>query len=160
MSIRIPDSYIRCLKSIRVTLCPLCRVPYDPREIKKLHVDKYTGDGYDNAAKEETRMLRATVVGFEEGVTEHVIDELLVVAQEWLLEGEVTRSVRPHYAVLCYIISLPHSLVLFEARRYRPCATHFSGIKQCCIKNTTMMKCSETCNTNSTWPLILCKKLN
>ncbi|KAH8103366.1 hypothetical protein BXZ70DRAFT_724506 [Cristinia sonorae] len=78
---------IQCLKACRPSQCPLCRVPYDATRIKKLHVDKHTADGYDSFAKEEIRQVRSTVRGFEEGLSDQVINELLVEASTWLNGG-------------------------------------------------------------------------
>lgn len=118
---------IRCLKAIRVTLCPLCRIPYEPLRIKKLHVDKYTGDGYDSLAKDETKILRATVVGFEEGVSEQVINELLIAAEGWLFEGEETRTVSLSILI---IWSQAQNLVTDRGGAERGTADRHSGLAQ------------------------------
>ncbi|TCD68143.1 hypothetical protein EIP91_011509 [Steccherinum ochraceum] len=86
------DSCLHQMRTHTSSVCPLCRVPYSQNGIVKLHVDKYTEDGYDSLAKEEVKIIRATVFGFEERAEQSMIRDLIKNAQDWLQEDWQSRS--------------------------------------------------------------------
>ncbi|KAH9950758.1 hypothetical protein B0H21DRAFT_721515 [Amylocystis lapponica] len=74
-----------CLRSLSPSICPLCRKGFQPDRIKKLHIDRYTGDGPDVIVDaEESELLQRVALFFGENTPEEDVNSVMAEAREWL----------------------------------------------------------------------------